>query len=629
MGSLMPAGGPGAITRREGDPGDGALFSLGNGALCAFLDGPDIVQCFGPPLSAPSLFRLRWIAGPGAESTTRLLDDGVLRTSAGDAGAWEDFLHADEPLLARAWQLGTEQRFALEPESGVEARLRPWGPGGAKALVLRAHPGRPIFHTYPFPLEQWGIVVAAGDGAIEAGDGAIRIAARGRGALLAAFGNDPGECRMALEAARARGIEAIRASFADAQSGLLAQAEAGAAEACGGDAAAASQLVPAAKAVAQLIAAQQSRDGSVLAGHFYHLGYVRDQYGVARALLEMGLHDRAAAILLRMADAWGACGRLSNAHGCELLAAEHRHENDDVEITGYAVLQAFDYARRAGDEDLVRAIFPFLEWCFDAQASWLSNGMLPFNGDETYVAGGVLARSHLNDGSAEATMLFIESGELLLDFAARHGLWDARRRDSAAAHLGDARSRYAANFLHGGRVAANNPDWRPVDDWPLFRHGVCEGSGRICWTARNAAGRYLAVEEEPGSIGPVERPRRFLRSVSLTPLFLGSSLVPREVSQREARAAADEFVRTGFLPSVEGTTRTVGYDFGLLLNALAHLDDPAGAEVARLVLAHRDASGAWVEYYDAGAPAGCRCRPWESGVNIAGLLAWARRRRPA
>ncbi len=41
--------------------------------------------------------------------------------------------------------------------------------------------------------------------------------------------------------------------------------------------------------VAVLIKAQQSSEGAVLAGYPYPLGYVRDQYGVSRGLLALGL----------------------------------------------------------------------------------------------------------------------------------------------------------------------------------------------------------------------------------------------------------------------------------------------------------------------------------------------------
>ena len=40
---------------------------------------------------------------------------------------------------------------------------------------------------------------------------------------------------------------------------------------------------------AVLIKTQQSAQGGVLAGHNYHLAYVRDQYGTSRCLLKLGI----------------------------------------------------------------------------------------------------------------------------------------------------------------------------------------------------------------------------------------------------------------------------------------------------------------------------------------------------
>ena len=40
----------------------------------------------------------------------------------------------------------------------------------------------------------------------------------------------------------------------------------------------------------------------------------------------------------------------------------------------------------------------------------------------------------------------------------------------------------------------------------------------------------------------------------------------------------------------------------------------------------RDDSGSWVEYYNSGMAMGCKCRPWESGVNIeAAIRYWEKK----
>ena len=40
------------------DTDDGTIHALGNGQLCAYAQGPNLAQVFGPPYSAPSLYQL-------------------------------------------------------------------------------------------------------------------------------------------------------------------------------------------------------------------------------------------------------------------------------------------------------------------------------------------------------------------------------------------------------------------------------------------------------------------------------------------------------------------------------------------------------------------------------------------
>ena len=47
-----------------GQPDTGSVHCLGNGRLCAYGQGPDLIQVFGPPYSAPSLGSIR-LAVPG------------------------------------------------------------------------------------------------------------------------------------------------------------------------------------------------------------------------------------------------------------------------------------------------------------------------------------------------------------------------------------------------------------------------------------------------------------------------------------------------------------------------------------------------------------------------------------
>jgi hypothetical protein len=85
------------------------------------------------------------------------------------------------------------------------------------------------------------------------------------------------------------------------------------------------------------------------------------------------------------------------------------------------------------------------------------------------------------------------------------------------------------------------------------------------------------------------------------------------------------WLEDNILPSSPDSNKTVGYDYGLLLYALK--DDmgriknmSAYNTLLETALALRDTTGAWVEYYENGKPRSTKCRPWESAVNIAGIL---------
>ena len=73
----------------------------------------------------------------------------------------------------------------------------------------------------------------------------------------------------------------------------------------------------------------------------------------------------------------------------------------------------------------------------------------------------------------------------------------------------------------------------------------------------------------------------------------------------------------------EQKARRVGYEYGLLLNALAELELPEAALMYERTLAMTDEVGAWSEYYLNDVPNGTRCRPWESAINLEALIEWA------
>lgn len=100
------------------------------------------------------------------------------------------------------------------------------------------------------------------------------------------------------------------------------------------------------------------------------------------------------------------------------------------------------------------------------------------------------------------------------------------------------------------------------------------------------------------------------------------------MSEADLRAEIEQawrlFEEKGYLPTLPGMTSFVGYDEALLLVGLTRIGHPAASKVLRHIVDIADTTDAWVEYYDAGKPFNTRCRPWESGMNIAAIVSYMR-----
>jgi hypothetical protein len=379
--------------------------------------------------------------------------------------------------------------------------------------------------------------------------------------------------------------------------------------------------------VSVIIKTQEARGGGILAGYPFHLLYVRDQYGVSRCLLRLGYTEEARGILERDWGIWKRHGCIHNAQAADVDGVFHIHENDEVEITGYLILQAFDYAKTSNDWVFVKEILPMLDWAWTVQQKHLVHDMLPFNGDETYVAGGILPRCTLNDGSAEATLLFITGGERLLGFVEKEGLWPTDRIEKEKAVLARVRGSYNANFIIDGLYITNNPARKNGLDLPRFRHGVCESCSAFGWTERNVNNRYVCPRCACKEPLPTVPPTAYsLPSAALLPGYIGASLPDEEQITKITDGIVKQFLATGELPSRPGSQNAVGYDLGLLLYNLADAGNPAAENVYNRMTSIVDPTGAWVEYYSDYKPHGTRCRPWESGINLDAAISYISRK---
>ena len=353
------------------------------------------------------------------------------------------------------------------------------------------------------------------------------------------------------------------------------------------------------------VASQQSYNGSVLAGYNYHLCYVRDNYGVLRFLLACGAYDRAKLLLKYYLSVFEKTGKIHNAQGMTDQTF-HIHENDKVEITGYLILMFVWYFEVTGDAELLKYASPLIEYCLKCQHEAMVGDVLPFNGDETYVAGGLLPRSALTDGSAEATALYHQSVIKALSVKKYINV-NPLLFETAAADAEITEKNYLNNFMKDGVFYANKPG---IGYAPDFRHGVraCGHGFGLCF--RNDNGDYVCPDCLNKKItrcyGDEYGKRYFTEAAVLCPAFTGTSLLPERIIKETASKV---------IANLQNRNRNVGYEYGLLIYAAGY-----NKQIAEKMLSLRDEFGVWSEYYENGRPAGTLYRTWETSLNLASLL---------
>lgn len=622
---------------------DDSIHCLGNGHICAYAQGPNFTQVFGPPYSVPMMGRLEVVQPEAGIFTTRR-DPGtaIWRNSHPDTNL-VDFTTPGAACLVR--QVTTRSvvilRFTCESPSSLYQLGGRFG-GETTAVMIERPAGEPMYMNYPFPTAVNYLLLVRGACQIKrSAKEEIEISCiAGISYIYLVGGPSLPEIVQSIESVLARSPEAL---LEETRQEWLAFSASRFAwdELLAPELPQRARLLQTIDDVAVLIRSQQSREGGILAGHNYHLAYVRDQYGMARGLLALGHIHAARQILEYYWKIWQRHGRIHNGQAAGVDGVFHVHENDEVEITGYLVLQAFDDLEITGDDEFIAEIFPMLAWAWEAQARHLVDGMLPFNGDETYVAGGVLPRWTLNDGSAEATFLFFSGGKKLLAWLENKHFWTAGQLASAQQAQQHVLETYRANFWRDGQILTNNPRRASasLQAQPRFRHGVCESclagkrwKAHLDWLERSANGRYLCADcqglEASAALAPLPavEPLEFkLQSVSLIPFYLKSDFfTPGELAPLVGEIAR-QFSASGRLPSRPGDPDgiTVGYDYGFLLYALSVLRHPLADLVYTRMLDLLDSRGAWVEYYADGKPLGTRCRPWESAINLEAAIRYA------
>ena len=621
---------------------DESTHVLGNGRAMIHELGPNIVFFRAPWISSPNLLTMSLI-GPAEIQTVSSREQGtniwhhILYLGANSVGEIIDFLEDDQPCLRRMISSSVELVFAVRgprlvdysdryPNRGSLLGQWPYGTSiyldflsADRFTVQIVFPKSTQFKTGDEAVRPERFLSRSSDS--QRYETRLQVPA-GRGEIMIAANSGITECLNVVDHVLAEPEEQALAKTRQAWRSRVAKVRwTGSHEI---------RDLPVESViddVGTLLLGHQSLAGSIAAGQVYPLFYVRDQYGVSRALLAMNMVDEAKAVLAYYHSIWSAYGRIHNAQSDGPRHWFHRAENDDVEMTGYLIIQAFDYSKMTGDDDFMVQIFPMLEWALVAQENQLRGNMLPFNGDETYVAGGMFPRTHLNDGASEATLIYMASAERLVAWAAAHKRWNAEKLLQHQRILTSVKQDYAQNFVANGKIAVNNTKRRDLGPVPRFRYGVCLGQYDnnclfLSTTEVAEDGRYFCYSCYPKRTRQTYEQRAyFIPSVALTSYLVGYSAVPPDVLSSTLSEAVAVFTRNGRFAWPE--TGLPGYETAVVSLALFQGNNRRTDEFIQQMLSLRDSTGAWAEYYVGGKPIGCRCRPWESGLSLLALLEYA------
>ena len=613
----------------------GALHCLGNGQYCVYQEGMEIKSLFGPTYSSPSYLQLILKDKNIVVESTRLQGSAIwkhtLSLNGEKMAEITDFVDCTLPVFVR--NIVAYKSFVLDldilkdPLLTVLDNSADYLGKAASALMIHKDRGLPLYGVYTHPYEQFQQILIRNSATLNKssepnnyeliiGTGQSEIYFVGGPLYQESVENADQILALGYKELYRRTLknwEDFTKRRTDFTSRLTAKNPDK------------KLILDQIDNVAVLLKTQQSVEGALLAGHFYHLGYVRDQYGVSRGFLALGYYSEARKILDFYWQIWKKFEVLHNAQAIGVPGIFHIHENDEVEMTGYLIIQAFDYMKKSNDIQFVKTIYPMLQWAWSVQKKNVVKNMLPFNGDETYVAGGILPRTTLNDGSAESTLLFIQSGRLLMPFMKENHLWSKDSIHSDEKLAMNVAAHYSENFIQEGKIIANNPSRMSIAEMPDFRHGVCAGGHGVVYTKKDKNGNYRCpkCDLEKKVFPPYERKSFYIPSIALTPKYIGSDLIPEKLLRENIDVIKNNYLKSGQISSRPGLKTVIGYEYGFLLYALAKNHDPLADQIFKDAMSVVDESGAWVEYYQSGKPMGCRYRPWESAINIEAIIEYA------
>jgi len=618
---------------------DGSVHVIGNGNMVSYGVGPNILHIDGPPYSAPHFLSMNISCDEGKLTSSSEREDNTAiwkhRITIDGINAYEitDYMLPTPNIFVREFETKTVAKFNIQLSeqtqgniltNGFECEGKPYC-----VLLLTIPKGSTFFTSESINHEITMGIAIIGEGSINF-DGLksaqIVIPEGNNSKLILCSGLYP-DVMKSLEYASKRDFTQLKSqcieywhSFSSRRHNFK--------DLIPDDNKYKSAILEAIDSVSVLIKCQQSESGGVSAGHYYPMAYVRDQAGVFRGLLALGYIEESKAILEFWFLKWKEFGNLFNAEGMDNRCARLEFGNDEVEVPAYIMLCSFLYAEKTGDYEYIKEIFQMLKHCFEIQLSHLAGGMTEFSADETYIAGSIFPRYCMYHGSAESTLLFITSGEKFVDFVSKFKLLSETQIGIYKEEILASKVIYKDNFYVNNVLYANNPKREKYLNRPQYKIAFCDGHTvlkntlHLSWCELNKQGYYLCPncknEDMPDFVEPSKR--YILNSVNLVPVYIHSDIFSTQELENILRPIINSFNEKNYISSDNVGTRSLGYDYGFLLYNMVKLRYQEAESVLSVTLELLDSTGSWVEYYDNKKPYNCRCRPWESAINIEAVI---------
>ena len=571
---------------RSSDRSNTCLHVLGNGRINVGVRGLDIYMAKGNHLAGRNALSGYVPEEPLTEAYSERIRGRDrwkyrIQVAGEDAGVMEEYL-TDRDVFVREFALNRPLHFVIRPDAAAV-----YAPASGVYTIPKG-----AYYVNDYPTDRDACFRVCGDQAeiLTAPDG-IHVTLSGHSRLLIRFGETP---EQVLDDCEGEEYNPLCPAMKD------------------------TALKDIVEDYWYLFANYRSDCGGVVSAIEWNLAYIRDLYGASRGLLAAGFYREVRELLAFYLGVWKKKGFLATAQSVGTDGAMHIHECDEAENPGYLILQAFDYCEAAGDPAFLEELMPMLRWAMEVQVRHLYRGMMPFCGDETYVAGGMLPRVDVDDGSCEATMLLIESGRRMTPYEHRREIFQG---------VEEARQRFTENFLRDGRLITNNPERRSAPG-PTKKKGVCPYCYRYMDDLKPNRYRLYTCPDCAAKTEDIRSDRIYaLSCVQMMPAYIHSDLLTAGQQRDIYESLARDVIRMGCIDGNGAAGKCTGYEYGLLLYGLTMTDSPLRHEFFRIVLDSRDEEGIWAEYYAAGKPAGMRWRVWEGGVNLMALLAYERKER--